>query len=81
MDPGSPNLDPGLLQAVLADPVLLQAVDPNVLQAVLVSAAAINLETSNTDVQVNMIEHRDFGNRLQIQRSTHSGVSKNERQT
>ena len=52
MDPGSPNLDPGLLQAVLADPVLLQAVDPNVLQAVLVSAAAINLETSNMDVQV-----------------------------
>ena len=34
------GIDPALLQAVLADPVLLQAVDPLVLQAVLVSAAA-----------------------------------------
>ena len=33
-----------LLQAVLADPVLLQAVDPRVLQAVLVSAAAVNID-------------------------------------
>ena len=39
MDQGTSALDPGLLQAVLADPILLQAVDPRVLQAVLVSAA------------------------------------------
>ncbi len=32
-------LDPGLLEAVLADPNLLKAVNPQVLQAVLVSAA------------------------------------------
>ena len=44
MDSGDTSgLDPALLQAVLADPVLLQAVDPRVLQAVLVSAAAANL--------------------------------------
>ena len=52
MDSGPGQLDPGLLQAVLADPVLLQAVDPNVLQAVLVSAAAINLDQSNLEIQV-----------------------------
>ena len=39
MDQDNSALDPGLLQAVLADPILLQAVDPRVLQAVLVSAA------------------------------------------
>ena len=39
-----PSIDPALLQAVLADPVLLQAVDPHVLQAVLVQAATANLE-------------------------------------
>ena len=38
MDQDNSALDPGLLQAVLADPVLLQAVDPRVLQAVLVSS-------------------------------------------
>ena len=38
------GLDPALLQAVLADPVLLQAVDPHVLQAVLVQAATANLQ-------------------------------------
>ena len=38
MDQDNTALDPGLLQAVLADPVLLQAVDPRVLQAVLVSS-------------------------------------------
>ena len=38
------SLDPALLQAVLADPVLLQAVDPHVLQAVLVQAATANLQ-------------------------------------
>ena len=41
------NIDPELLQAVLADPVLLQAVDHLVLQSVLVSAAASNLVTRN----------------------------------
>ena len=38
------SIDPALLQAVLADPVLLQAVDPHVLQAVLVQAATANLQ-------------------------------------
>ena len=41
---GLSSLDPALLQAVLADPVLLQAVDPHVLQAVLVQAATANLQ-------------------------------------
>ena len=50
-DPNPPELDPGLLQAVLADPVLLQAVDPKVLQAVLVSAAAVNIGTDQTEAQ------------------------------
>ena len=52
-----PSLDPGLLQAVLADPVLLQAVDPKVLQAVLVTAAAANL-VSSEDSQVWSTIHR-----------------------
>ena len=48
MDSGETSgIDPALLQAVLADPVLLQAVDPRVLQAVLVSAAAANLAIPN----------------------------------
>ena len=47
-----PSLDPGLLQAVLADPVLLQAVDPAVLQAVLVTAAAANLVNTEGESQV-----------------------------
>ena len=47
-----PSLDPGLLQAVLADPVLLQAVDPRVLQAVLVTAAAANLVNTEGETQV-----------------------------
>ena len=34
-DTSPPQLDPGLLQAVLADPVLLQAVDPRVLQEII----------------------------------------------
>ena len=38
------SIDPALLQAVLADPILLQAVDPHVLQAVLVQAATANLQ-------------------------------------
>lgn len=41
------DIDPALLQAVLSDPVLLQAVDPLVLQAVLVSAASANLAKPN----------------------------------
>merc|ERR1711892_846173 len=41
------DIDPALLQAVLSDPILLQAVDPLVLQAVLVSAAAANLARPN----------------------------------
>jgi len=45
------RIDPSLLQAVLEDPILLRAVDPRVLQAVLVSAAEANLaleeDTSN----------------------------------
>ena len=41
MDQDNSALDPGLLQAVLADPVLLQAVDPRVLQAVLVSSSEL----------------------------------------
>ena len=45
--PPEPDIDPALLQAVLSDPVLLQAVDPLVLQAVLVSAAAANLAKPN----------------------------------
>ena len=47
----SQSLDPGLLQAVLADPVLLQAVDPAVLQAVLVTAAAANLVNTEGESQ------------------------------
>ena len=43
-DPDLASLDPALLQAVLADPVLLRAVDPHVLQAVLVQAATANLQ-------------------------------------
>ena len=43
-DPDLTSLDPALLQAVLADPVLLRAVDPHVLQAVLVQAATANLQ-------------------------------------
>ena len=35
---------PRSVQAVLADPVLLRAVDPHVLQAVLVQAATANLQ-------------------------------------
>merc|ERR1719471_1793865 len=38
-----PELNPALLGAILSDPVLLQAVDPRVLQEVLVHAAAANL--------------------------------------
>jgi hypothetical protein len=45
------KIDPELLQAVLADPVLLQAVDHLVLQSVLVSAAASNLATKNGQKQ------------------------------
>ena len=44
MDPGS-GIDAALLRQVLEDPVLLQAVDPNVLQMVLVQAATANLLT------------------------------------
>ena len=47
------SLDPALLQAVLADPILLKAVDPHVLQAVLVQAATANLAlelNAGTDV-------------------------------
>ena len=51
-EPLDPSLDPGLLQAVLADPVLLQAVDPRVLQAVLVTAAAANLVNTEGEAQV-----------------------------
>ena len=51
LDPNPPELDPGLLQAVLADPVLLQAVDPKVLQAVLVSAAAVNIGADQSQAQ------------------------------
>ena len=51
LDPNPPELDPGLLQAVLADPVLLQAVDPQVLQAVLVSAAAVNIGSEQSGDQ------------------------------
>ena len=54
-----PSLDPGLLQAVLADPVLLQAVDPRVLQAVLVTAAAANLVNTEGETQVG--ELGEFG--------------------
>ena len=46
MDQDNSALDPGLLQAVLADPVLLQAVDPRVLQAVLVSSCALAVKLS-----------------------------------
>ena len=42
------DLNPALLQAILSDPVLLQAVDPQVLQVVLVNAAAANLVIDNT---------------------------------
>ena len=45
------TIDPDLLQAVLADPVLLQAVDHLVLQSVLVSAAASSLATTNGQKQ------------------------------
>jgi len=51
-----PSLDPGLLQAVLADPVLLQAVDPAVLQAVLVTAAAANLVNTEGESQSELEE-------------------------
>ena len=44
----SSAIDPSILEAVLTDPVLLQAVDPLVLQAVLVSAAASNLAIPNS---------------------------------
>ena len=54
-----PTLDPGLLQAVLADPVLLQAVDPRVLQAVLVTAAAANLV--NTEGETQLGEEAELG--------------------
>ena len=61
---GDPSLDPGLLQAVLADPVLLQAVDPRVLQAVLVTAAAANLVNTEGDTQLGELaefeEAEDF---------------------
>ena len=53
-----PSLDPGLLQAVLADPVLLQAVDPKVLQAVLVTAAAANLVNTESESQVKIGKKR-----------------------
>ena len=43
VDPGGPQIDAALLRQVLEDPVLLQAVDPQVLQMVLVQAAAANL--------------------------------------
>ena len=46
MDQDNSALDPGLLQAVLADPVLLQAVDPRVLQAVLVSSSELAVRLS-----------------------------------
>ena len=46
MDQDNSALDPGLLQAVLADPVLLQAVDPRVLQAVLVSSCELAVRLS-----------------------------------
>ena len=55
-----PGLDPGLLQAVLADPVLLQAVDPQVLQAVLVTAAAANLVNTEGEIQAELEEAEDF---------------------
>ena len=42
------DLNPALLQAILSDPVLLQAVDPQVLQVVLVNAAAANLVIEDT---------------------------------
>ena len=45
VDPGGPQIDAALLRQVLEDPVLLQAVDPNVLQMVLVQAATANLLT------------------------------------
>ena len=45
VDPGTPQIDAALLRQVLEDPVLLQAVDPNVLQMVLVQAATANLLT------------------------------------
>lgn len=45
VDPGPPQIDAALLRQVLEDPVLLQAVDPNVLQMVLVQAATANLLT------------------------------------
>ena len=45
VDQGPPQIDAALLRQVLEDPVLLQAVDPNVLQMVLVQAATANLLT------------------------------------
>ena len=53
------NFHPGLLQAVLNDPVLLQAVDPQVLQAVLVSAAAVNVGQPEQEFNVR-ITHQGF---------------------
>ena len=45
MDPGLPEIDAALLRQVLEDPALLAAVDPQVLQRVLVQAATANLLT------------------------------------
>ena len=44
MDRFTALIYPRTVQAVLADPVLLRAVDPHVLQAVLVQAATANLQ-------------------------------------
>ena len=43
-----PSINLALLSAILSDPVLLQAIDPRVLQAVLVNAAS---SLTNTNIQ------------------------------
>lgn len=60
MDQDTSALDPGLLQAVLADPILLQAVDPRVLQAVLVSAAQATKVVSTLPPPVPAVPEEQF---------------------
>ena len=60
MDQDTSALDPGLLQAVLADPILLQAVDPRVLQAVLVSAAQATKVVSTLPPPVPAVPEERF---------------------